>query len=190
MKEQDLGEFFKNYQRGNAELAVCTYRQKYGKMSQDDLVQNIRACDARLVRTSPDMDRDRALAEKTNDFRIWFICTEWLCHGIFTSNTCVWFRRKYRDYDQAFEVLKELAEEYDCYLFGDPTIYQTKDFIIWPKEPTEEKLIAIRDKLDQKLHQWGQTPALLSDIRVWPSREDLLNPGKQDCNNCLSRNCR
>lgn len=190
MNERCLGKFFKNYQRGNAELAVYTYRQKYGNISQDALAQNIRTIDRVLLNSEIDSDRDRRLTSQINDFRIWFICTQWLCHGIFTDNTCVWFHRKYRDHDQALTILKNISEEYDCYLFGNPSKFKTKDFIIWPKEPTEEKLLTIRDKVNSKLHQWGHTPALLSDIRIWPSKEDLLNPGKQDFNDCLSSNCR
>lgn len=183
MHDTKYTKFFRSYQKGNAELACLTYCQTYGPMTQEEKLFNIQSSDEQLKGQDWSVEPYRRINAYANDMRIWFICCQWLKYGIFTEHTCVYYQRKYQDGEQDIQVTTEIANKFDSRLYGYAGVDPTFRFIFWPKELDKNKLLGIQTTTNYKLHQWSYLPALLSDIRVWPLRYDLLSKERNECGN-------
>lgn len=176
--------FLRNFSIGNAQLAVKAYCHRYGPMTQDEKLLAIEAGDSRILNSSPYGETYNSIVAKTRDMRTWFVCCEWLMHGVYSKYSCVYYERKFQDGEQDIAVTKKIAAKYDnCPLFGYPGSVPTKRFIYWPGDGNKEKLDNIVQETNYKLHQWSMLAADISDIRIWPLRYDLNDPNKCiDCN--------
>ena len=165
---------FHAYQRPNAELYVKGCMRRYGEMSQQDLIDCICAADQRLRSDPGQTNTDRQLMQRGWTYKSWFLCQEWMDHGFFNENTCVYYQRKFQDNDLIEKKLLDVAADYSGELYGYPgAAIGSADFLIVPKDKDKHTFLDLLDRTNWDVWQWGYLPSLLSDIRIWPLRYKL-----------------